>query len=137
MNLLKRIGAVLVGLLIAMVVIGLFEWGGMYIHQAPKVDYHDPKALADMMRDMPLSAFLWLLLGYAVASVSGGVVATLISGREKNLPAMIVGVVLTLGGLMNQTEIPHPMWFAVVSTLVYVPMAWVGYIVSKKKHPAA
>ena len=128
MNILKRIGAVLGGFMAAMVVVMLFEWLGAYVNPMPKdIDYHDPKALADMMNHMPMTAYLWLLLGYVVASIVGGAVATLLSGRSKSMPALIVGAVLTLGGIINFIMLPHALWFMIVSTLMYIPMALLGY----------
>ena len=85
------------------------------------------------MNHVPVSAFLAMLMGYMAGALGGGLVATLISGREFLRPAMVVGIILTIENIFNQLEIPHPLWFTVVSTLVYIPMAWCGHRVLRPK----
>jgi hypothetical protein len=83
---------------------------------------------------MPIAAFIWILLGYAVSAFAGGLIATLISGRRKALPAIIVGAVLMVGGIMNLIMIPyHPVWFMIANLIVYLPFAWLGYFFIRKK----
>ena len=86
------------------------------------------------MANMPVAAFLWLLLGYAMASLLGGIVASFISGRNNYIPALMIGVFLTVGSIMNFIMIPHPTWFMVVNVLLCVYLlAMIGYAVVKKK----
>jgi hypothetical protein len=130
----KRIIAVVVALLVAFAVIGGFEKLGPVLFKTPVIDSRDPKTISDMMASMPMAAFIWLLLSYAIASLLGGVIATYISGREKIQPALIVGAFLMVGGIMNFIIIPyHPIWFMVVNMLEYIPFALIGYAVVKKK----
>jgi len=49
-----------------------------------------------MLANMPVAAFLWLLLGYGVASFLDGLLAAFISGRTKAQPALIVDAIMNL-----------------------------------------
>jgi len=67
----KRILAVIVALIVAFAVIMGFELLGGVIFKTA----FDPKngnSVTDMMTSMPVAAFLWLLLGYAIASFLAG-----------------------------------------------------------------
>ena len=133
MDIFKRILAVVTGAIVAMVSIGLFEWVGMYMHPMPKgIDPMNKEAMMRLMGQMPVTFFLWLLLSYVVSSFIGGLVASLIIGRRNRVPAMIVGIILTIGGVFNLMEIPHPIWFVVLSTICYIPCAWFGFRTVKR-----
>ena len=130
----KRILSVVVALLIAFAVITGFEMLGPTLFKTPVVDPRDPKTISDMMEHMPLAAFLWLLLGYALAAFLGGLVGTYLSGRNNYQPALLVGVFLAVGSIMNFIKIPyHPIWFMATNILLYVPCAWLGYLIAKEK----
>ncbi len=50
--------------------------------------------------------------------------AARIAGRP--FPALLVGGVMMLAGISNLAVIPHPLWFMVLSVLVFVPSAWLA-----------
>lgn len=61
-------------------------------------------------------------------------IATFISGRSNMQAALITGAVLMVGGIMNIIMIPyHPQWFIIADVFMYLPFAWIGYMVAKKK----
>ena len=128
----KRIISVIVALIVAFAVIMGFEHLSGIIFKTP--DGGVGKSIAEIMANMPMAAFLWLLLGYGVASFLGGLIATFISGRTAVQSALIVGGVLTAGGISNLIMLPyHPLWFMIVNVLEYVPLAWIGFLVARKK----
>ncbi len=133
----KRIISVVVALAAAMAVIMGGEKMGGILFKTPAMDPHNPQTISDMMANMPVAAFLWLLIGYAFSSFLGGMVATFISGRKDMQPALIVGGVLTVGSIMNFIQIPyHPVWFMVSNVLICLPFAWLVYFTVKKKNDA-
>jgi hypothetical protein len=130
----KRLLSVVVALAAALSLVMAFEYIGGLIFQHPAVDMKDPKTISSMMASMPMAAFLWILLGYAVSSFAGGLIATLISGRQRAQPAIIVGAILMVGGIMNLIMIPyHPIWFMISDLIVYLPFAWLGYFLIREK----
>ena len=64
---------------------------------------------------MPLSAFIFLLANYIVCSFLAGVITTLVAQRVTFIPALAVGIALTLGGLYNVISIRHPLWFSILN----------------------
>lgn len=109
---LKHILAGIAGIAMAMIVIIISE---MYLEKL-----------------MPGHILYGLLAGYAIACFAGGAVATRVVGGQAMRPALIVGVVVMIGGIMNLTEIHHPLWFVIISQFMYVPFAYMGYLIFRK-----
>jgi len=86
----------------------------------------DPAQVADMIRHMPVGAFVSLLLVYLVSSFAGGLLAAVIAQENKTRRALSVGVIILAGGIANFWMIPHPLWFVCCSLLVYLPAAYIG-----------
>ena len=134
MNILQKILAVISGIAVGMIFVFVGDYCASLIVPFPKdMDMSNKQNLVEFMNHVPVSAFLAMLMGYMAGALGGGLVATLISGREFLRPAMVVGIILTIENIFNQLEIPHPLWFTVVSTLVYIPMAWCGHRVLRPK----
>lgn len=113
----KHILPVVVGTMSAMILIRLCESGVHALHA------------------MPFSAALLtlLLVNYMVCSFLGGILSTLVAGRISAIPAIVIGIVLTLAGLYNVINLPQPLWFFVANLLVYLPFSYAGYLVVRKK----
>ncbi len=91
------------------------------------VDMYDSMAMKEYIFNMPLTAFLILLVGYELGGFCAGFFAALLSApsfRTKN--ALIAGGLLTIGSAINLILIPHPMWFNVISSLIFIPFALLG-----------
>lgn len=90
------------------------------------VDPSDKGQLRRHIRQLPIGAFVLVELSYVLGSFVGGfVVATLVPAHSL-FAAGGVGAVLTMCGVGNMMSIPHPVWFAVVSTASFVPCALLG-----------
>ena len=123
----RRIAAVVGGLAGSVVVIMAVQAvNGWLDPPPPGTDFSDPEALAALMAQMPLGALLMVELSYAAGSLAGGAVVRLVSADRTTLLAVVVGGLLTLAGFANLAAIPHPLWFAVLSTATYVPCTVLG-----------
>ncbi len=130
----KYVLPVVVGVIAGMLLIKLGEnlVGKLYPLPAG-IDQNNVEALAKAVAAMPKAAFELLLLNYAISSFVAGLAATLVAGRTMMRPAVIVGVIMTLGGLFNVLTFPkQPVWFSVSNLLVYLPFAIVGYVTVRK-----
>lgn len=67
----------------------------------------------EAMENLPTLAYLWLLLVYAVGSLSAGMVCYAISRIESLL--QIVSVLLSLLMLINLSFTPNPVWFWILA----------------------
>lgn len=124
---LKRVIGTILGFIAAMFVIYLVELPCRRLYPAPPgLDLKDPQALKTFIASLPTGALAIMLLAYDLGSLTGGILSTLISGRSTLWPALIVGALLTASNAVNLHALPHPTWFALVSTLGFIPLAWVG-----------
>ena len=138
MQLTKYVLPVVVGAMSGMI---LITFGEMAIHNMyplpPGTDLYDADSLAKAMKQMPLVAYNYMMGNYIVCSFLAGVVATLVSRRTTARPPVVVGIVLTLAGMYNVINLPHPLWFSVLNLFVYLPMAYLGYLLVRKKETAS
>src|ERR1700761_4905414 len=119
MNFTKYVLPVVIGAMAGMILITL---GEMYIETIYPLqagtDKYDADSLAKAMKLMPEKAFVMLLVNYMVCSFGAGIIATLVAKRESFRPALVVGIVLTLAGVYNVINLPHPVWFSAVNLFV-------------------
>lgn len=121
----RTIGAFFAGFLMAMAVVILCQSLNLVLYPLPEgLDPQDTEALTLHIANSPTGALLGVLTSYFFGSFAGGAVATRIAKDQR--AGIAIGVVLLLGGLSNLAKIPHPLWFEVSSTLIYLPSAWIG-----------
>ncbi len=122
---LRRILAVLAGMVTGFVLVALVESAGHTIYPPPKdLDFTDPAALNAYVRSIPLGALLFVLLAWVVGTFGGAWVAARLAGPQPMLHAGIIGALLLAASVANLIAIPHPVWFS-VSAVVLVPLsAW-------------
>jgi hypothetical protein len=129
---LRNIGAVIAGIIVAV----LFVEGAEAIVHAmnpfpPGMDQHDMMAIKKFVSTLPLSAFLLVLAGWLLATVVGTFTAAKISGRA--LSGYILGALLLCAGIANSIIIPQPMWFSIVSFVIYIGGAMLGVALARPR----
>ena len=102
----------------------------------PDVDLADPAAMARIVRDAPVGALLMVELSYAAGSLAAGITVGLLARRRAFLLAGVIGGLLTAAGFANLAAIPHPAWFAIVSTVTYLPGALLGVLGVQRRRAA-
>lgn len=123
---LKKVLAIIAGLTVGMIVIGLVEGLGHLIFPPPEgLDMTNMDVVAEYLQTAPIGSILWVALAWIVGSFVGGVVATMIGKEFGRMPAYVVGGVLTISGILNLVMIPHPVWFW-LAILVFIPSALLG-----------
>jgi ABC-type xylose transport system permease subunit len=117
--------AVLGGLVVAMLVVGLVEGAGHVLWPPPPgLDITRPEDQARLMQAIPLEAKIAVVVAWFLGSLAGAVAAIAIARRV--LPAWIVAVAIAGLGLWTTQMFPHPDWMlasAVVLPLVAVLVA--------------
>lgn len=123
---LRKILGIIAGVITAGVVIMIMEMISHSMYPMPEgLELTDTEALRAHIESLPMGAYLMLILGYVLGAFSGGLVSTLVS-KVKYMPAIIIGVLLSLGALANGMMMPQPVWISVVSVLVMIPFAYLG-----------
>jgi hypothetical protein len=128
--LLRSIGAVVVGFVVASIVMMVVETiNGRFLH--PELGkmaqgMTDREALRSLLAGAPASAFLVVIFGWALGSLCGGLVAAWIGKRSRIGHALILGVTLTIAGIVNNLMIPPPLWVWIAGLVVLIPAACAG-----------
>lgn len=134
MDIVKYILPVVAGCIVGITLITFGEMGLQHVYSLPAgIDPHNKEALGAAIKAMPIGAFMALLANYAFASFGGGLVASLVTGRTSPRAAIVVGIVLTAAGMINVFTIPQPVWFVIANLLVYIPFAYLGFLVVRRK----
>ncbi|HEX3100686.1 MAG TPA: hypothetical protein VHQ01_02780, partial [Pyrinomonadaceae bacterium] len=97
-------------------------------------EYLAKRELAAYMATFPASAFVAVAIGYALAAFAAGFIATKMGRRWSPgmSLALVVGALLTLGSLVVSLAWPQPLWFLLVSFLIFIPVSLVGYRLATK-----
>ena len=128
----RKILGVIVGFILAVGIILIVEMIGTNLApQTPKnLEYMTLNEREAYFSSMPLRAYLTTLVGYIIASFAGGWITTKISkDRHSIAPPLILGILLTIGGLWNFfMMLPgQPTWFVALSLITYIPLALIGH----------
>lgn len=127
---------IIVGTVAAMIIIFGLEVVNMKFYPLPAGytmdDMMNEQRAKEAMALMPTGAFVSVLLIYAIASFLGGLIAAIISGKEKNWPSIVVGVILFGSGLWDAIRLAQPVWF-MAGCLACISFAWYGYYCVRKK----
>jgi len=86
----------------------------------------DREAIRALLATAPTGAFLVVILGWAIGSFAGGIVAATIARRAPVRHAVVLGALLTVAGFANNLMLPPPAWFWAASLAVLLPGAWAG-----------
>ena len=89
------------------------------------VDPNDFEAHVEAV-GLPTGAMMIVLLAHAGGSLVSGLVCGLVAMRSCYLPAALLGVLWTCGGIAMLMLLPAPTWFAVADVLLYIPCALLG-----------
>ena len=126
---LRIILSVIASALIGFFVIAFMETVSMEIVPPPAdIEYMNPESVKENMDRIPIASFLLIWLSYIIGSFVAGGVTAVLCRENQFIAAMFTGLLLTLGGIGNLYLIPHPFWFAVGTTLSYIPFALFGAI---------
>ena len=134
----RNIIAVVVGVIVGMV----FNMAVVILNTAvlfpvPEgFNWNDPDAVGAYFTNLPLTAFLVVLVAHLGQAFFGGLVAALISRNAAMTVAMIIGVLSMLAGIANMMMVPNPAWMWIEVPLYLVAAWFAGRIVLAVKSTA-
>src|SRR6476620_11163106 len=122
--------AVVVALIVAFGIITIVEMLEALVVLPPSTEVmKDPVAIRQYMMNLPNIAYIMLGIGWLVASFAAGFIVTKMSRRESpglTLP-IVVGVLMTIGAIINFVILPHPTWFVILGLLIFIPFNLLGH----------
>ncbi|HVC92367.1 MAG TPA: hypothetical protein VND64_01690 [Pirellulales bacterium] len=86
----------------------------------------DRQEIKAILASAPVGMLAVVLVGWALGSVVGGFLATLISRKPPGRQAIVLGALLTLAGVANNLMLPPPFWFWIATFAVLLPPTYVG-----------
>jgi hypothetical protein len=125
MTILRRAGAVIVGMIVAFLLVAGAEGIGHKIYPPPPgTNMQDMAQVKAFVATLPLSVLLIVLTGWLIATFVATWLAARIAGTP--VPGYIVGALLLCAGIANAFIIPQPVWFSIASIVIYIGATWVG-----------
>ncbi|TXH77228.1 MAG: hypothetical protein E6Q88_01800 [Lysobacteraceae bacterium] len=122
---LRLLFGVIVGLIVAWLLMSLFEFGSMALHPpGPHFDPSKPESIALHVANAPASAMLLVLAGWLSAAFCGGWVAAKLAHFRGALAALTIGALVTAGVVLMNAMVKHPAWMYALGALLPVPLAW-------------
>ena len=117
---LRRILAVVVGIIVGSICITVVEKIGHYLYPPPAAAAAgDMKALQVYINDAPFMALFFIILAYALAAIVSGFTASKISNNGKSTAAVICGSIFLLMTIYMMVSLPTPMWFWILGIFVW------------------
>ncbi|MEI8211281.1 MAG: hypothetical protein WCI02_03980 [Planctomycetota bacterium] len=96
----------------------------------------DREVFRELFANVPIGALVVVILAWILGGIAGGFAAAWIAPPNKLLHAGILGGLLTLAGVANNLMIPKPIWFWVVSLMVFIPATLFGGYLTFQRKPA-
>jgi hypothetical protein len=75
---------------------------------------------------LPVGAFVWLLVTWALAAFAGAWVAARLAASGKLAFGLAIGTLGLLGAVATMLMIPHPIWVWVLGVAEFLPAAYLG-----------
>jgi hypothetical protein len=125
MTILRRVGAVIVGMIVAfLLVAGAEGIAHKVFPPPPSTNMQDMAQVKAFVATLPVSVLLIVLTGWLIATFVATWLAARIAGTP--MPGYIVGALLLCAGIANAFIIPQPVWFSIASIVIYIGATWVG-----------
>ncbi|ALR30718.1 hypothetical protein ATE47_09340 [Chryseobacterium sp. IHB B 17019] len=129
----RRISAVVGGLVAGSICVGAVEWLGHKLYPLPAgIKPDDVEAFKEYVATAPFMALLFVILAYAVGALVAGFISTKIANDGKSRSAVICGALFLAATIYNMVVLPTPIWFWVLGIAVW-GLVWVGYKLALNK----
>lgn len=122
----RTIAGIVGGLIVAMLTIAVVEAIGHYFIPPPVVDMNDPVQVREMLRTLPVGAFLFVLAAWFTGTFAAAFTAALIQRSDILWPTLLLAGCLEACGLAMIAMIPSPLWFSLVGLALFFPAALWG-----------
>lgn len=131
----RNILAVLAGLIAGSIInMSLIMLSGSIIAIPDGVDNSTTEGLKASMHLFEPRHYIMPFLAHALGTLVGATVASAIAIKNKLPVALIIGAFFLVGGVMMVFQLPSPMWFNALDLIIaYLPMAYLGFIITHKK----
>lgn len=124
----SKIWPVGAGLGVAFVVMMLFEWVNSFLFPLPEgLDMYDTAAVQAFTASLPWTAYILVFLGWVIGAFKAGWVTTYLSGESTYRLSLLVGIILTILGIINNVMIGHDMFFNIIGLPMFFLFTYLGH----------
>ncbi|HWO07165.1 MAG TPA: hypothetical protein VNM40_01120 [Candidatus Paceibacterota bacterium] len=129
---------VVAGLLASFVIMMTLEYINSLFYPLPEnLDWNDAAVVQAFTASLPWTAYVLVLLGWIAGAFAAGALTTYLSAEEKYRLSLVVGIILTLGGIANNIMIGHDMFFNIVGLPMFLIFTYLGHRFAMRRGPAA
>lgn len=129
----RNIIAIIIGLFVAfLATYFVYNINSSLFPLPENIDPSDMDAMKAYMASLPIGAFIIVIIAHIAGSFAGALTASKIGHSHHVNLSLFIGVFMLLMGIIRVLVAPHPIWFIVIDIMVYLPSAYLGYIVFKK-----
>ncbi|PIR86211.1 hypothetical protein COU14_00305 [Candidatus Kaiserbacteria bacterium CG10_big_fil_rev_8_21_14_0_10_44_10] len=125
-----KVWPVTAGLLLAFITMMLFEFVNSFFFPFPEdMAVKEVKAFTDTL---PWTVYILVFLGWIVGSFLAGYTTTRLAGEQVFRFSLIVGIILTLLGVVNNMMIGHDMVFNVIGLPMFLIFTYLGHLYCRR-----
>ena len=129
--------ALVVGVLAAFLTVTCIDALGHAVYPSPPgLDFNDAEQVNVFVQSLPLGAFLFVLLGWVLATLLGGWLAAYIARTRPLLFGGIVGAVVLCATIADLLLISHPVWFSITAIVAIPVTAFLASRLVRTRHAA-
>ncbi len=96
------------------------------------MDLNDLETVRTFAKALPWIAYLLILIGWGLGSLASGSIATTIDPDHRKTIPLIIGIFLTISGILNILLFQHPVWFIILGIPLFIPGTLAGHHLAKK-----
>jgi hypothetical protein len=123
----RSILAVIAGVIVGGLTVGLIELPGMFLHPLPKdFDFKNSAAMNAHFVNAPVALKVLVLAAWAIGPFVAAFVACWIARRTYVTHALVVGIIFMLLDLANLFQFAHPWWMWLGGIVAPPITAWLG-----------
>lgn len=132
-RILLNTGSALAGLFTGGILNGtIIRYSHLLIPPPPGADLTTGAGLQKGMAMMGPEHFIMPFAAHALGTLAGAILAARLSNSLR--PPLIIGLLFMSAGAWMVKMLPSPLWFNIIDLgLAYLPMAWLGYLIGRRK----
>jgi hypothetical protein len=128
---LRSLGAVLLGAVAATLLVLAIETVGHLVFPPPAgLDLNDPEQRRTFMAQLPLGAFVFVLVGWGIGTLAGSWLAARVAGQAPLVHGLVVGALFLLTAIATMLMLPHPLWFWITALFLFPLSSGVGVLLA-------
>jgi hypothetical protein len=113
------------GVVVAVIVVRLMDGVVTSIYPLPAgTDLSNPESLRQALAALPTTAFLLLVVGWALAAGAGSYLAARLATQSAATHGLIVALFVLVATVANLARIPHPAWMWPAAIILIPAAGW-------------